>query len=310
MRLFYTILLIVCCDLLILASDTSIVFRQTSYDDIFDLAKKENKDVLLYFHFEGCGSCKVMEQTVFNQPAVYEYFNQQYVSLSVDIKTPEGKPIADRYITGPYPSFIFLNSDGQILHKVADSYDTTGFLEVAQIAKSKTENLSYYKNQFETGRRNADFLYRFCYKLRDAGELDSSFVNTYLRTQSNESLFEEKNIRFMYEFAFHWHKVFIPQGSREFEFLKNQKSRFASLFGADQVDARIVFILSTELYNSIKLLDENKFDTLLAELEPYDNGSSYGYKEMDGRLTMMTNATNLCKLYVKAYKKEARTMKK
>ena len=43
-----------------LASDTAIIFRQINYADLFDLAKKEKKAVMLYFHFDGCGACVTM----------------------------------------------------------------------------------------------------------------------------------------------------------------------------------------------------------------------------------------------------------
>jgi hypothetical protein len=60
-KLTTLLLLIFCCK--IYANDTTIIFRKIKYSDVFEIAKKENKGVMLYFHFDGCGACIEMERT-------------------------------------------------------------------------------------------------------------------------------------------------------------------------------------------------------------------------------------------------------
>lgn len=61
MKHFLSILTFILWSYTTLASDTTIVFRKINYADLFEVAKKENKSVMLYFHFDGCGGCVTME---------------------------------------------------------------------------------------------------------------------------------------------------------------------------------------------------------------------------------------------------------
>lgn len=68
------------------ASDSTIIFRQMDYDSLFKTAAKENKSVMLYFHFDGCGGCVTMEKIVFSDPKVFAYMNTQFVNFEINTR--------------------------------------------------------------------------------------------------------------------------------------------------------------------------------------------------------------------------------
>jgi thioredoxin-related protein len=116
------------------ATDTTIVFREISYSEIFDIAKKENKPVFLYFHFIGCSGCLKMEQTVFVNKQIQDFFNQNFICYSVNISKPDGKETRKIYKIWGFPSFLFLDSDGNIIHSFAGIRTSDEFLQEARNA--------------------------------------------------------------------------------------------------------------------------------------------------------------------------------
>ena len=116
------------------ATDTTIVFREISYSEIFDIAKKENKPVFLYFHFIGCSGCLKMEQTVFVNKQIHDFFNQNFICYSVNISKPDGIETNKIYKGWGVPSFLFLDTDGNIIHSFAGIRTPDEFLQEARNA--------------------------------------------------------------------------------------------------------------------------------------------------------------------------------
>jgi len=275
------------------ASDTTLVLRQTSYSQVFELAKKEKKAVLLYFHFDGCGACLKMEKTAFVDKKVASFYNTNFICLEVNIKKGEGVETNKIYNVQLCPTYLFLDENGNTLHKIVGVFSPDDFVLQAQNALKPTKTLSYFKQQYKDEKRDADFLYEYCYMLRDAYELDSQVINEYLNTQTANDLAKEKNIKFIYEFALHGFKITTPFNSKVFNFMLNNRDKFYQYFEKDQVDARIVWITNAFVYEAIQKQDEIVFNKALEILKTFDTGQTYSFKEMDGRQTGIITSKSL-----------------
>lgn len=118
-----------------------------------------------------------MERSTFQDIEVGNFFNEKFISLSLDIrKDTLGIMFKRKFSTGGYPAYIFLNKDGQLLHK-SDSYRTPA--ELISIGKTSTDslrNFMYYKNQIEKGMITAATLNEY-FRLAFVPEKDSLIIN-------------------------------------------------------------------------------------------------------------------------------------
>ena len=292
------------------ASDTTLVLKQTSYSQVFELAKKEKKTVLLYFHFDGCGACVKMEKTAFVDRKVADFYNSNFVCLEVNTRKGEGIETNKIYNVQLHPTFLFLDSNGKELHKIVGVFSPDEFVLQAQNALNPTKTLTYFKQQYKAGKRDANFLFDYCYRLRDAYELDSLVINEYLNTQSIDDLGKEKNIKFIYEFAVHAFKIPTPFNSIAFNFMLNNRDKFYQYFDKDQVDTRIVWIVNASIYEAIEKQNEILFSKSIEALKPFDTGQTYTFKEMDGRATGMITSKYLVLSYQMEYYEKASNLAK
>lgn len=278
---------------LVIRAENRIAFRDIPFDSLLRAAAREKKAVFLYFHFTGCGACLQMEKTAMADSTVAVWWNEHFISFEVNTRTDEGRKINAAYGVEMHPTFLFLNPDGRELHKITGVFSPQNFLLQGQQALSSSNTLSAMRARYEAGERDPDFLYTYCYMLRDAWQLTSDVVNAYLAQLSPQQLDEERNIRFIYEFCLHHYKVLIPYGSPAFTHLIQHQDRYVRFFPADQVDTRIVWILSTATWNAIEAQDQERFDELLRALEPYDKGGGHSFRGMDNRITGMTSSGHL-----------------
>jgi YHS domain-containing protein/thioredoxin-related protein len=83
---------------------------RTNYDAAMVEAAQTNRFVLLHFTTRTCGPCKMLDQTVFNQPQVGAAIEQHYVPLRIDADA--AKALAGRYRIDRVPTQIIVTPDG------------------------------------------------------------------------------------------------------------------------------------------------------------------------------------------------------
>jgi len=115
-------------------ADSTIVFSQVKYSEIFELAKKENKPIMLYFHFNGCGACIKLEKTTFINKEVIEFVNQNFICYSVNISYKEGKETNYIYNIRGFPTILFLDTNGKIIHEIIGLQPPDSFIQEARKA--------------------------------------------------------------------------------------------------------------------------------------------------------------------------------
>lgn len=269
----------------VIASDSAIVFKEIEHSKIFDLAKKEKKAIFLYFHFDGCGACVEMEKSAFVNKEVANFYNSNFVSLEINTLKGEGLETNKIYNVKLHPTFLFLDLHGNITHKIVGVFSPNEFIEHAQNALSSQKSLKSLKQQYKDGNRDSIFLFDFCYQLRDANELDSIHINQYLNTLSLNDLGKENNIKFIYEFTIHNHKIALDINNKSFLYFQKNKEKFYEFFEKDQVNSRIVWVLYSAIYKAIENENKTTFKKLNTLLKEYDTGQNHYFKEMDGRIT-------------------------
>jgi hypothetical protein len=273
--------------------DTTIVFRKLPYREVFNVAAQEGKPVMLYFHFDGCGACLQMEKAAFRDPVVYEFFNRNFVNLDVNTIRGEGVETNKIWQVTLHPTFLFLDDDGDVIHRIVGVFDSDEFMDHARRALGGESTYSRMVAEYEAGRRDPDFLYQYCYLLRDAHALTTREIGEYLGTQTESELALEKNILFIYEFALHHFEVAVPFGSPAYTFMLTHQDTFATYYPREQVETRLVWIANRKAHEAIENQDDALFNACLEVIRAIPRREQYLFQEVDGRTTGVITAIDL-----------------
>ena len=163
-----------------------------SFKDLLAIAKKENKLLFLDAYTTWCGPCKLMAKNVFPQESVGEFYNANFINSKIDMEKGEGIELAKKYNVRAFPTYLFINGDGEVIHRVTSYYDAPEFIAVGKDAIDPTKQMGALKKRFEAGDKDPEFLKSVIkvFAFSDA-ELATKAAATYFAGKKNEPLSQE-----------------------------------------------------------------------------------------------------------------------
>ena len=135
-----------------------IKFEQSNFKEILAKAKKEKKLIFLDAMASWCGPCKMMDKNVFSLKTVGDYYNSTFINAKIDMEKGEGLEIAKNYLVRSYPTYLFIDGDGQLITRNLGYMPENSFLEIGQEAQANIGIGETIKARFEKGEKDPEFL--------------------------------------------------------------------------------------------------------------------------------------------------------
>lgn len=133
-------------------------FEESNFATILAKAKKENKLVFIDAYTTWCGPCKLMAKNIFPLQAVGDYYNSHFVNAKIDMEKGEGIEIAKKYNVKAFPTYLFVDGDGEIVHRTLGYVEEKDFIQFAKDAEDPNKRLTALKQKFENGEKDPEFL--------------------------------------------------------------------------------------------------------------------------------------------------------
>ncbi|WBV61415.1 thioredoxin family protein [Chryseobacterium camelliae] len=162
-----------------------IQFQEIPFKDLVAKAKKEKKLVFIDAYASWCGPCKMMEKNVFVQKSVGDFFNKNFVNARIDMEKGEGREIAVKFGVRSYPTYLFLNGEGELVSQNYGYMEAGMFLLMAQDISSPNNAKGSLKERFAKGEKDPEFLINII-KLNSTSDFDFA-------KKASERYFENKN---------------------------------------------------------------------------------------------------------------------
>ena len=237
-----------------------IQFTTGNWAAILQEAKSKNKLVFLDAYTTWCGPCKLMSKDVFTDEKVGKFYNARFVNAKINMEEGEGVDLAKKFSIKAYPSLLFFDGDGNMVHRIAGFQTAEQFLELGRIAMNPIIRLSGMEKRYENGDRNPDFLQALAllkYEAMDGTHTD--IVNAYMETQEDWST--EENMRFLFNFT-------ETVDSKLFDYLVDNRLAFEEKFGAPTVQSKIQNLILSKAFSDHKdeTLALNKMDQLFSRV--------------------------------------------
>lgn len=163
-----------------------IEFEHSSWKEIVQKAKEQNKPIFVDVYTSWCGPCKAMASTVFTKPEIGEKYNKGFVNVKIDAEKGEGIDIAKKYKVSSYPTYLFINPADESLigqSKSSMPVSTFGDLGDKMLAKfsGKTEiSIKDMTAKFDLGNYDEAFLQTYIKRLKDVKAPVSWPIEQYL----------------------------------------------------------------------------------------------------------------------------------
>lgn len=95
-------------------------FLDISFEQAFEQAKQEGKQVFVKYSTKGCAPCKIMDMNVYTNASIAKKMNKNFVCIKLD-------PMKDKSLTKlarevhkipGFPTMLFFKNEGDMISKV------------------------------------------------------------------------------------------------------------------------------------------------------------------------------------------------
>lgn len=142
----------------ILAFGQGIKFEEAKFASLLEQAKKEKKLIFVDAYAVWCGPCKLMVKNIFPQQAVGDYYNANFINTKIDMEKGEGIDLAKKYNVKVFPTYLFINGDGEEVHRTIGYVEAKDFIQFAKDAGDPNKRLTSLKQKFDKGEKDPEFL--------------------------------------------------------------------------------------------------------------------------------------------------------
>ncbi|MBK9013501.1 MAG: thioredoxin family protein [Saprospiraceae bacterium] len=260
---------------LILGSNSfaqGIQFTQGTWKEMLAKAKKEDKLIFMDAYAEWCGPCKKMARDVFTQKEVGDYFNAHFVNVKMDMEKGEGIGLSGDFGIQAYPTLLFINSDGKVVHRAVGYHTTDLLVDLAGAAKDPKRNAGSITARYDAGDRSPELLHNLALARYDA--MDGTYVQIaeeYLATQKDWST--DDNLSFIF-------RMTDDLDSKMADYLMGNRMVFEGKFGKQAVTSKVDELVQNTIAHAETEADLKKVETLYAKTYPERAA------EMSGQLKM------------------------
>lgn len=180
------ILTLLCSALLatVYAQNRSIEFRDGTWQEITEQARKEKKMIFVDCYTSWCGPCKMLAKNIFTQDSVADFYNGNFVCFQIDMEKGEGPELAKKYSVAAFPTLLYIDAQGELKHCVVGYQQAGELIQNGRNALIGQNTLPDFQKRYEAGERDPEFVKEYievlykAYRPRLQREVATEYINT------------------------------------------------------------------------------------------------------------------------------------
>ena len=229
--------------------------HNSSWKTILEKAKAENKYIFVDCFTTWCGPCKYMSVNVFPLEEVGNFYNSKFINVGIQIDSTasdnaevralyaDASFINKEYHIIAYPTYLFFNPKGELVHRELGSSEATKFISKGENALDPQKQYYTQVRKYESGQRDSAFLRNLTLLALYAD--DDSGISKYSHSYFllNPNLLTKDNMELIYE---------TTRSAKDtgFHLMLNNLSLFESVVPKQELHRALTWlILRSEYYN-------------------------------------------------------------
>lgn len=252
---------------LLQAQEKGVQFQhELSWQQVQAKAKAEHKYIFMDCFTTWCGPCKFMTAQIFPQESVGDVLNKDFISIKVQLDTTandneqvkswykDGHDIAEQYKVRAYPTYLFFDPNGKLVHLAVGSSPAEDF--IVKVKNAMNPETQYYSlmEKYKSGEKDSAFLRKVLLAAQGAYDMDNGkdILTAYLKTQPD--LYTKANLEFIRDFT-------LSTKDKGFAILYNDAAKVNAVLGAGVAESITQqIIMGEEVYKKFPQSKDEKPD--------------------------------------------------
>ena len=230
--------------------------KEASWSQIREKARIENKYIFVDCFATWCEPCKEMDDRVYTRQKVANEIDKDFIAIKVQMDTAkvddesvkawykEAHLMMVKYNIKAYPSFLFFDPHGRIVHKEFGFKNPDEFLALLKDARTPDRQYYVLLDKYRQGHKDYStmgYLAERAMSFQEAALADTiahDYMKNYLMKLRDSELFQEENIRFVANF--------MDSKDQGFKIFYDRGHKVDSVMGKGAAEGTVEYIISKE----------------------------------------------------------------
>ncbi len=231
-----------------------IKFYSGPWTEALKMAKAQNKPIMMDAYTTWCGPCKMMAAKTFKEKEVAEFYNKNFFNVKFDMEKGDGLMLAKKYKVSAYPTILYIDADGKLIHKAVGYTGGKEFLEEGMNALDPQKSIFAFIDRYKKGDRDTAYLYQLITRTSSVDDsVNKLAVESYTAQLPVEQL--AKNGHYFNVLQDNIRGIASPQ----YMYVRSNRSLFENRYGKERVNEIIYGNAMDEVYAAAKNKDAKAF---------------------------------------------------
>jgi thiol-disulfide isomerase/thioredoxin len=226
-----------------LCLNAQIEFEHGAFAEAKQKATKENKLIFIDAFTVWCGPCKQLAKNIFPLPEVGEYFNKNFINVKIDMEKGEGIEMAKQYAVNAYPTLLFVNAKGELVHRTCGLMPKESLLEEATKAVSGSNTFVEAQNNKSKINGNPSEALKYFQLMDNACAKFDKDVDAFFASISDKQLADESTDKIIASYI-------TNSNNKGFEYIVTHKKQMSDRWGEEKYNAYIKNLFLNEIENT------------------------------------------------------------
>lgn len=216
--------------------------KDSTLKDVLKKAEKADKLIFMDCYTSWCGPCKYLSGKIFTQKSVGDFYNKNFINVKFDMEKGDGVNIAKKYGVRAFPTLLFLNSKGEVVHKSVGAGDEKMIINLGKSALDPENNFKAVKAKIDAGDYSVAVINKFLECEPYYNDIDGLF-SKYLDKCGDDKKVSLDTWNIIKD------NVRSNQGLM-FSFLKDNYTKFQKIASKKEVDEKIFSIYVRKFFRA------------------------------------------------------------
>ena len=228
-------------------------FRPITLEEAIEAAKAENKKVFVHGFADWCHFCMYMKDSVYIDKEVGDFYNANFVCIKLDMEK-EGKELNKTIRSHTFPTFLFYDTNGELMHRAAGRRYKQPFIELGKEALDPKRQMRTFRNKYDSGTATP-YEVQFYFRMMEIAGMDAQLlIDDYLSKQPDSEFTNANNWRIMFDIL---KDPTLPVMKRILE----NKKEIEKKYTADSINNRLISMYNNYLTGYVQRVDSAGFES-------------------------------------------------